>query len=151
MAKKIGSELVKELKDALDILESPEFMKQLGEFVKKGILDRTKAGVGVDNPGGNRKPLKPLSPAYVEQRKRMKLAKDTSPGKSNLTQTGKMLKDLTVISTKAKTAVDFKNDESKTKAKHNEDNGRPFAYVDKEQIKEVEAIVQAKLEELLKK
>lgn len=60
------------------------------------IQRRTRQGYGVSQDGGTLQRLKPLSPAYVEQRKRARLSSFTSPGRSNLTFTGELLGSLGV-------------------------------------------------------
>lgn len=62
------------------------------------ISKRTRAGFGVKNAGQNATRLKKLSGTYVEFRKKSKDLNRalTTPGKSNLTFTGKLLESLTV-------------------------------------------------------
>jgi len=60
--------------------------KEGAELIKK----RTRLGKGVD-PNGNQTKLTKLAKSTVKQRKKKDLSSLTSPGKSNLTQSGKML------------------------------------------------------------
>jgi len=75
-------------------------MRELGALAAKMIVKRTRAGSGVRNSGGNVVKLKRLSTQYIEFRKRHTLSNTTSPGTSNLTFTGKMLKSIRVTSIK---------------------------------------------------
>jgi len=47
-------------------------MFALGTLAIKQIFKRTKKGFGVEKTNASRKKLKPLSPRYIKQRKKMK-------------------------------------------------------------------------------
>lgn len=73
-------------------------MRKLGLLAIDIIAERTRRGYGVARTGGRKERLKSLSPPYVKYRKRnaRKLAATTSPGRSNLTFTGQLLRSLVV-------------------------------------------------------
>lgn len=89
---KIAANLEKQLKKSVSANE----LKQLGQFVLEMIKDRVRKGFGVPKDGANQKKFKPLSAAYKEQRKRLKLSSFTSPSKSNLTRFGRLIGGLKV-------------------------------------------------------
>lgn len=78
-------------------------MRDLGKLAAKAIVDRTKAGRGVRNTGGNERKLKKLSTQYIEFRKKQTLDPSTSPATSNLTFSGDMLRSIKTISVKTGT------------------------------------------------
>lgn len=80
-------------------------LRSVGEFAIKIISARTRRGFGVRVAGGPQSRLKKLSTEYVAFRKRnrSKLDSTTTPGKSNLTFTGILLRSLKVVSVNAAT------------------------------------------------
>lgn len=71
------------------------YFNNLGELILETILRRTRAGYGVSESGGSQSRLLPLSRDYVEHRRMFSgLSSYTSPKRSNLTYTGRMLNDL---------------------------------------------------------
>jgi len=120
MVSKFERDLKKELNKIKKTFESTidaNDMRKLGKFSVEMIHKRTKLGYGVANfyegdknsINQKKKRLKPLSPAYVKFRQRMKKAgkldSSTTVKKSNLTLTGQMLKNLGISSVKAGSVV----------------------------------------------
>ena len=66
-------------------------MQKIGEFVVTEIKDRTRKGYGVSELGGPEIALDSLSPDYVAKRRKSKLSPFTTPNKSNLTFSGRLL------------------------------------------------------------
>lgn len=124
--KDFSKQLEKSLRSAEKELSSRSNMTKLGRSLADDIVKRTRLGYGVRENGGRRERLAPLSNSYVEQRRgklgffskdgktipvkpdtassktylqqtRPKLAGTTSPKKSNLTQTGRMLRSIGVL------------------------------------------------------
>lgn len=91
------------LRKFLDRVEREVLTKQSNTELAKAAQDiifkRVKSGFGVTNDLSDaaiRRKLKPLSPGYIEQRrKRGVTGKFGSPGISNLTNTGQMLDSMT--------------------------------------------------------
>lgn len=81
-------------------LLSKAYMEQVGNLAASIIKTRTQLGYGVEKPGSPRSKLQPLKPRTIKQRKRKKLKgqlnENTSPAKSNLTETGQLLSSLGV-------------------------------------------------------
>lgn len=89
--KKIGKFL-----DSLNnTVYTQRFFKSTGQQASDAIYRRVKSGFGVDNDTKDkprRKKLKPLSPSYINQRRRKGVRGEFgSPSRSNLTNTGQML------------------------------------------------------------
>lgn len=157
MAKKIemkdmSSYLQGKLKEIVAEIESKENMQEIANYLKQDIYKRTKLGYGVDKAGGTQSKFRALSDGYKKQRKGMDdLASDTSPAKSNLTQTGDMLDALVATASKAKATVDIVDPVELEKAKWNEDNGRTFMNVSKSQILKITADIKAKVKKFTEK
>ncbi len=83
----------KQLRDSV----SARQMKLLGNEAIRLIQERTRRGYGVEKDGGPQRRLKRLSSAYIKQRRRMRLSQFTTPGKSNLTRSGRMLAGLRLV------------------------------------------------------
>ena len=73
-------------------------MRQLGKIAIERIQKRTRRGYGVARTGQNQRRLKPLSDSYIDHRRRnrRRLDKTTSPRKSNLTFTGRLLRSMVI-------------------------------------------------------
>jgi len=74
-------------------------LRAIGKFAIDIIAKRTRNGFGVKQAGGPQTRLKKLSSTYIDYRKanRRKLDPTTTPGKSNLTFTGILLRSLRVV------------------------------------------------------
>ena len=98
--------VVKKVRKGLERSVSKRAMQEIGNLAVQIIRERTRDGKGVQRPDGNRTKLKPLSPQYIEFRKRFgNLSPFTSPGRSNLTLTGQMLDSIKVVRTSQGKAV----------------------------------------------
>lgn len=73
-------------------------MRSLGLEAIDIIVARTRKGQGVKRTGGRKRRLKRLSPRYISYRQTQRLDKTTSPGKSNLTFSGQLLRSMVVKS-----------------------------------------------------
>ena len=71
-------------------------MLRLGNYVLDLIKARVRKGYGADKNGGRQKKLKPLSRSYKKQRARLRLSPFTTPTKSNLTRSGRLIGGLRV-------------------------------------------------------
>lgn len=74
-------------------------MHNIAQAAANDIKLRTRLGSGVSEAGGKKEPLAKLAPSTIASRKSKKrtgkLSSLTTPGKSNLTDTGQMLDSLT--------------------------------------------------------
>lgn len=77
----------------------PEIEQMAAEMASDLIRKRVQGrGLGIAVSGGSTYPLKPLSPKYIEFRRRSpKLSFLTSPSKSNLTFTGQMIDSIVAV------------------------------------------------------
>lgn len=111
----------KDLRRAFQQLDSDVFsaraMKGLGEKGKDLLYKRVKDGFGVNSDTEkfpSKKKLKPLSPRYIEQRRRKGVSgKFGSPSKSNLTNTGQMLESIKVSADIGEFELSVKSDSRK--------------------------------------
>ena len=95
----------KALNKTIKEMEGPVFLKPAGKLAVSTIFKRTKKGQVVPKDGGAKKRIVKLAPATIAARRRKSLASDTSPRKSNLTETGIMLNSLRARFTKMKAVV----------------------------------------------
>ena len=141
------------LKDALDDITSKKNLKDKGDDLADDIVKRTKLGLSVDKPEGTPKKLKPLKPQTKTSRrylkKKGKLSKDTTPAKSNLTQSGDLLDSVHAKVSDKKISVKVSNSE-KDKVKWT-GKDRPFLNADKNQIKQIKKDLEDELVRQLKK
>lgn len=137
------------MEDIVDNISKPEAMEKLGEAAAELIKKRTRLGYGVDESGGSKAKLKPLSEPYKKTRKKHKPTGPSTPAKSNLTYTGQMLDDLgPTSSSEGHVEIGFKTEESAQKAEWVTEGGRPFNNLSKSEIKQIE---QALSEEVAKR
>jgi hypothetical protein len=94
--------VIRDLKIEIQKTAKRKIMMKLGTEMAKMIQIRTRLGYGVSRDGAQRRPLKRLSPSYVEFRKatRHRLSPYTSPKKSNLTYSGRLLGSLSALRAK---------------------------------------------------
>jgi len=141
-----------------DTLISNKAVKAFGKAAIDLIVARTRRGYGVVKTGANANRLKSLSTSYVEFRKRSKLDSTTSPGKSNLTFSGQLLRSL-IVETKQGGSFTIRANDRKRKngPTNNElaqivaDNGRPFLGLTGSEIKQLSQLYETGLAAALKK
>lgn len=145
-----SQKLLKQANEVEDIIK-----KNIGEFefVGKDVVEtiqrRTRVGKGVSN--GELKPLNPLSESYKIQRQKLKLDATAKPNRSNLTQTGQMLRDIVYSLTGTTFSFFFKSELSSNKAVWNADKGRVFFELSKSELNGLSRKVSAKIREILRK
>jgi phage gpG-like protein len=132
-----------------------ELMDEIASKTTKNVQTRTRKGFGVDTDGSKATKLEGLSESYKKQRKRLrkqgKLDSTTSPSKSNLTKSGDMLKDITYKTTENTATIFIGNNKGVKKAKYQDKVGRKFMNLSKNEIKEIEDIVDEKIQKDIKK
>lgn len=122
------------LKDRLKTLEkevskniNPKVFDFILTEVPETIRKRTLLGKGVPSEGAANTSLKSLSKSYKKFRSKYKqLSNKTTPNKSNLTLTGKMLDDISAVRNGFTFTFSFKDELSKKKANWVTENGRRF-------------------------
>lgn len=121
------------------------------------IVRRTRSGKGVSSDGGSLSQLKPLSRAYIERRRRSRLSAFTSAGKSNLTFTSELLGSMTAERRSAGSWwIVFKGSRARglTNAKlaqYVAAAGRPFLYLAKTELAELERGYRRTFDDLVKR
>lgn len=113
----------------------------------KSIVDRVRSGMGVKNKSETR--LKPLSQSYIDQRRKSrKLDSTTSPSKSNLTFSGRMLRSITSKIGTFRMVLGFSNSENKAKAGYVSKDRPFFDLTKKEEEKLIEELKKPLLKEV---
>lgn len=92
MTSKKAEEKLRKIKKVLSKMPEDDYDFLIKKIIEQ-IRKRTKAGKGLSSSGKDLEKLKALSDSYKELRKkkRSKLGDKATPGKSNLTASGKML------------------------------------------------------------
>lgn len=142
---------LKKLLDAVvDQFTSKDAMQTLGDEAAALIKKRTRVGYGVAGPGATKSKLKPLSEPYKKQRKADGVAATTSPNKSNLTNTGKMLDNIGAVASKGKVTIGFSDADQEQKAEWVTEGGRPFNSLSDAEIKQLRNKLEAAIKLQLK-
>jgi hypothetical protein len=127
---------------------------EIGKKTADNIKTRTKLGKGLEDNNKNTKSLKPLSEGYKKKRKGLKkqgkLAVDTTPAKSNLTQTGDMLNSIKYEASNNEVRIYIEGSSNNKKATDQEQQGRKFMRLSKAEIKDVVDIIEKELERQIK-
>ena len=158
--KKIDNKFKKIFRD----LVSSSSMKVLGELGVERIRKRTQLGKGVSFDGGPESKLQDIADSTIKKRKKTKkkgkLSKNTSPKRSNLTETGQMLEkdfDITKLS-RASVEIGFKTTRSKDIADIHNKRGagkskvkRPFFHLSAKDKKAIRTEIRKKLRSFVKK
>jgi len=146
LKKKIVSQVV-------DSIDSQD-MTMLGKFIANMIKVRTRLGFGVRENGVEREKLKELKgrprpyKSTIHQREldseKGRLSKETTPTKSNLTRSGRLLDSFKVVAKKLGVIIsipDTSRPDSRATnaeiARYNEEKGRPFFHVSSSEIRQI--------------
>ena len=132
-------------------LQQKVTLNKLGEMIVKIVKKRTKRGYGVSAPEGDQKKLKRLSKRYIKWRRKIpNLHMSTSPSKSNLTLTGKMLDSLGFKRLKTGVKITLSPKQYK-KMTEQENQGRMFATLSRREINKIKKELGKELHITLKK
>lgn len=144
---------------ALKEFTSNQNMKELGDFEAALVKRRSRLGFGVPKDLGPKAKFEKLSPVTVAARKRKKLAAETSPGKSNLTETGKLLNDLVSRVTGQEVTIGHTDKRNQRIGGYHQVGGvnskgvvlpqRRYLGLAKEDVKQITANLQDKFNEIL--
>lgn len=140
-------DLQKIINELTEAVIDKELKTLIGEYVVERIRKRTRLGKGVEEFRASPQTLKKLSANYIKQRKKSKLSSDTTPARSNLTKTGKMLNDLIFRIQGDSIIVEFKTKASARKAGFVSED-RPFLTLSEP---EYQGLVKLVRREVLKK
>ena len=158
----------RKIEDSLKRRTSREEMRRLGLLAIELIVERTQGrGKGVPpkrgstGPYPNERPLKALSSSYKKYRRanRDKLASETSPNKSNLTFTGRMLRSMRIksISQRSGELVIGPNRRARKGGLTNEDvaefvsSARPFLNLSRREVATINKFIERGLKSDLRK
>ena len=136
---------------------SQKNMREFGEYAVDRIVKRTRLGKGVDERGGDPKPLKALSESYKKKRRTSEeLSSTTRPGKSNLTFTGQLLDSIKVITIKAGSVLISATGRRKDGLTNKELTGyvsedRPFLNLSKPELNGLSKLIRERIESILKR
>lgn len=140
------TELNNDLKDLFKNLFNDEDKATIGKFFIGRILTRVSSGRGVDSLG-NEHTLKPLSNATMLLRK-------IRSSKCTLTDSGRMLSDISYSVDKEGLTILFKSSSSSEKAERHESGtsrmpARPFFNVSKTDLKDVQRLLNSMAEDYI--
>jgi hypothetical protein len=129
-----------ELEKAIREVTSSESLKKLAEDLPERIKVRTRLGYGVSDNGGPRKRLEPLAASTKRsknyKKKSGKLSNQTTPNRSNLTDTGELLDNLVVESSKdSEVTIKPKGERNEKVARYVTEQGREFLNLSKPELK----------------
>lgn len=96
MANKDLGEL--DISDLLDVVKTAAFLKKIAEAATQNLKTRVRLGYAVAQDSGPQGKFKPLADSTVSKRRKLKsppLSENTTPKRSNLTQTGELIDSIT--------------------------------------------------------
>lgn len=163
MAKELSQQvkdLVKKITKELEqTVKSKVFYDEIGEEVSTQIRKRTRLGYGTTKTGSQAK-LKPTKTSTQKakqlKKKQGKLSDQTTPKKSNLTDTGQLLDSIQHKASLQKVVIDFKNPRkdseigNKELAKHVQDD-RPFFGLTNPEKNRLKRLIEKKIQEMVKR
>lgn len=130
-------------------------MQKIANTAKAMVIDRTAKGYGVPQPEGPKERLKGLSESTKKRRNRLKrqgkLSSETTPKKSNLTESRHMLDSVRAKATTGEATVYLSNSEANKKAKYQEDSGRIFMNLSKNEVNKIKKEIEQGLINDIKK
>lgn len=130
----ISDDIIKQIQDAVNGAIQPNTLRVAASELVQSIKKRTRLGKGLQKDGDSLQSLTPLVSSYKKQRKRLNLSSETTPAKSNLTQTGKMVDNIDFKVTSTGFEVFIKGQENNKKAEY-VSKKRPFMFLAKFEIK----------------
>jgi hypothetical protein len=146
---------VNSVKKRLSLSINAKQMGVIARYVVELIKERSRRGYGVASLGGQESRFPKLTKEYIKQRKRSRLSPFTSPGKSNITRTGKLLASIR-YTTKTGSAiiepVGSRNDSNWTNrqlADHLQTKmNRPFMTLSAKQLRDLTKFIETNIIEL---
>jgi hypothetical protein len=143
---------VNSVKKRLSLAISAKQMGLIARFIVQMIKERSRRGYGVQSLGAQEQRFPKLTPEYIKQRKRSRLSPFTSPGKSNITRSGKLLASIR-YTTKTGSAIiepiGSRNDSNwnnRQLADHLQTKmNRPFMTLSNKQLKELTKFVETNI------
>ncbi len=156
MAKDIKS-LVSDLKLLQKKLETviARELPKIGEDLKEQVVERIQDGYGVSKDGGKKAKFNKLKDSTIKSReykkKKGKLSDNTSPEISNQTETGRMVEDMVVKTSKKGLELTLKPPKDREEvAEHNVQKGRIAYNISGEELKELNNTIQDLADKVVK-
>lgn len=143
------SQLIAKLETLVDDVINKEVTDKVGRKVAKTVRERTRKGFGVKANGGRKERLKklkkPTKKIRQDLKKKGQLSGKTTPNRSNLTRSGRMLDNIGYSASDKEVTIAPKGKEQLKARDVSKD--RPFMNLSKTEIKEVTKLV---AEEIIK-
>lgn len=131
-----------------------ETFSEIGKTVSAQVKTRTRLGKGVDENNASQKNLKPLQDGTKLRRKAKKqlgkLSSETTPAKSNLTDTGEMLNSLKYETSATEVRIYIDGENNQKKARDQVKQGRKFMKLSKAEVNTVISIISKKIKDTFK-
>lgn len=163
MAKELSQQikdLVKKITKELEqTVKSKAFYDEIGEEVSTQIRKRTRLGYGIGGAESQVK-LKPTAPSTKKskeyKKKKGKLSDQTTPKKSNLTDTGQLLDSIQHKASLQKVVIDFKNLRKDSEIGNKElashvQVDRPFFGLTNPEKNRLRRLIEKKIQEMVKR
>lgn len=156
--KQIQSKYNNAFNEIVRVAKSPNFLNPIADIMADRIRVRTRLGYGVKQEGAEREKLKKLSSKYIDYRKknRTSLSQFTTPKRSNLTFSGQLLDSISGRSNSRGIIIYLKNQRDDGKENvdiknYQEKQGRPFFYLTRTEITNLNREYRQRVYEEMKK
>lgn len=143
---------VNNVKKRLSLSINSKQMGIIARFVIDLIKERSRRGYGVRDNGDKEQKFPKLSKEYIAKRKRSRLSPFTTPSKSNITRTGKMLASLRYTTKTGQALIrptGERNDSNLSNASLasivQTKLNRPFMYLSDKQLRELRRFISANI------
>lgn len=148
-------DLKKQVDTALSAVLNKQTFNEIGKITADSIKNRTRLGKGVNQTEGKLEALIPLKETTKARRgakkKAGKLSAQTTPARSNLTDTGEMLDSLKYESSATEVRIYIEGANNQKKAIDQANAGRKFMNLSKSEVNTVLRYLQKKIKDNLNK
>ena len=146
------SKLMKDIKQGFKKRLNRNTYKKLAKEIRVDIQERVQKGYGLTDMESPKKKFKNLDSKTIAIRRRMKeqgkLSPKTAPGKSNQIATGEMVDNLKERTNKDGFSIEIDKKRQKV-YEAQEDTGRGWLYLSKDEAKKVDETVEDAIEDTL--
>lgn len=148
-------DLEKRLAKLIDDVGDAQVMDKVAKEGAKTVRKRTRRGFGVKETGGPSSKLTKLSDPYKKSRRRLKkqgnLSDETTPARSNLTTSGKMLDNIKGEGKDREARIYIDGQENNRKARQQAEAGREFMNLNRAEIKDAIDILEEEINKDIRK
>lgn len=148
-------DLKKQVDSALRYTLNKQTFSEIGKMTADSIKNRTRLGKGVNQTEGKLETLLPLKESTKARRnikkKTGKLSNQTTPARSNLTDTGELLDSLKYESSATEVRIYIEGANNQKKAIDQSKAGRKFMDLSKSEVNAVISYLQKKIKQNLNK